>query len=106
MRLVGFENIKSAQGLVDDVQRLELFGFADLFVEPALDFILCLFGQLLMDVVDVSVQLKQGDHFLLTDWANESVVVGADGLAAAIGRTGQADIGHEVLRNMGKRGGG
>lgn len=100
MRLVGFENIKSAQGLVDDVQWLEPFRFADLFVEPALDFILCLFGQLLMDVVDVSVQLKQGDHFLLAYWTNESIVVGADGLGAAIGWTGQADIGHEVLWNV------
>lgn len=53
--LVRFENVEPAQGLVDDIQGLELFRFADLFVEPALDFILRLFREFLVDVVDVSV---------------------------------------------------
>lgn len=53
--LVRLKNVEPAQGLVDDIQRLELFCFADLFVEPALDFVLRLFGEFLVDIVDVSV---------------------------------------------------
>jgi hypothetical protein len=67
-RLVGFENLKTSDLGVDDGERLESFRLEDLLVKPGLDFILGLFWQLLVIVVDVSVQLQQCDLPAISSW--------------------------------------
>lgn len=55
---VGLEDVEAAQFLVDDREWLEFLGLEHLLVEPCLDFVLLHFRQLLVGIVNVSVQLQ------------------------------------------------
>lgn len=56
-RLIRLEDFEAAQLLVNQRQRLEAFGLEHLLVKPRLDLILLFGWQLLVIVVDVSIQL-------------------------------------------------
>lgn len=61
LRLVGLKDLEAPQFLVDEVEGLEFLGLEDLLVEPCLDFVLLGFGEFLVDVVDVAVELEECD---------------------------------------------
>ena len=69
--LVGFEDVKATKLLVDEGQGLELLGLEHLLVEPGLDLVLLDLGQFLVVVVDVAVELQQGQHLLFAYRANK-----------------------------------
>lgn len=56
---VGLEDLEAAELGVDEVEGLEALCFEDLLVEPGLDFVLLFFGEFLVQVVDVAVELEQ-----------------------------------------------
>lgn len=59
--LIGLKDLEAPQFLVDEVEWLEFLGFEDLLVEPRLDLVLFGFGEFLVDVVDVAVELEERD---------------------------------------------
>ena len=56
MGLVRLEDIQTAEFLVDQGKGLEALRLQDLFIEPGLNLVLLYFGQLLMNVVEVSAE--------------------------------------------------
>jgi len=54
--LVRLEDIQTAEFLVDQGKGLEALRLQDLFIEPGLNLVLLYFGQLLMNVVEVSAE--------------------------------------------------
>lgn len=57
LRFIGFENLEPTELLVDDSQGLESLRLQHLLIEPVLDLVLSRLGELLVDVIDVSVEL-------------------------------------------------
>jgi hypothetical protein len=57
-RFVRFEDIEAFEFLVYNCQWLELLCLDNLFVEPILDFVLLYFGQFLVIVVEMSIELQ------------------------------------------------
>ena len=58
-RSIWFENVKAFEFLIENGERLESLGFEHLLLKPILNFILLVFFQVLVVVVEMPINLSQ-----------------------------------------------
>lgn len=76
---VGLEDVEALEFLVEDGERLEALCLFHLVLEPVLDLVLLDVLQVLVVVVEVPVELQQGEHLVVADGTDQARAGGGGG---------------------------
>jgi hypothetical protein len=98
---VGLEDVEAFKFLIEDSKRLESLRLFHLLFEPVFDLILLDFLQVLVVVIEVPVELQEGDHVLIADRTDQAGAGGGGADGTVVGFEG--DSGGNVV-SFGGRG--